>query len=1069
MRLKLTSLLTLLSAFMMQFTFAQEKTITGVITDQMDMPLPGANVMIKGTTTGTQTDFDGNYSINASEGDVLVYSYIGQKTEERTVGAQTVMDVKLVEDAQALEEVIVVGYGTSTKQSFTGTAKQIDAASLEKKSVSNVSQALAGEAAGVRVINTSGQPGTAATIRIRGFGSVNGNRDPLYIVDGVPYTGNINALNPSDIESTTILKDASATAIYGARGANGVVVIKTKSGVRQDSYVEVEARTGFNLSLLPRYSTLDSPEEYIGLTWESIYNRGVATGAADPVAFANNRLFSSSGIDPDYNMWNVANGAELIDPVTGMVRDGVSRKYNPEDWEDYAFQSSDRTEANLRIGGGNENTQYYTSFGYLKDVGYIINSDFERLTARLNVNHQAKDWLHGSMNIGYTLSETNNNGQSSDSGSVFWFVDNIPSIYPLFVRDENGEIVQDPIYGGGLYDYGEAGRGFGALTNSIADATNSLSRSNKHEINTNASLDIIFSDHLKLENRIGAQYYNDSYDGLDNPFYGPSASQGGSIFKRKLEFFSYNILNLLRYNNRWGEHSFDALIAHEANSWEQKYLSGYKFNLVDPDGEEFNNAVGSNPPESFTSDFTLESFFGQANYNFRNTYFLSTTIRRDGSSRFLNNKWGTFGSVGAAWVASNEDFIADIDWITNLKLKTSYGLIGEQGGVGYYPGYDLFALGSLDGNPALIFDTKGNPDLTWETSKMFQTGVEMSISNRVDVNLDYYRKNTDDLIFERRVGPSLGYALIQVNDGSLLNQGLEFDVSSTLLKGDDYFVTLGVNGEVLKNEITEMPIDPATGEPKVIDVQGRFGLAEGKSIYDFYMREWAGVDTQTGVGMWNLYYYDADGSGDLTAGEQIPSLFEYTNRFPERAGDIQKTTTTRYTEATQKYVNKSAIPDVRGAFTLSAGWKGFELSTQFLYSLGGYSYDFVYASLMDNHSAGGNNWHTDIRDRWQQPGDVTDVPRISDNYDINVGSTSTRFLTKADYLALNNIRLGYTLPSSVIENLGVSSLNLYMTGDNLWLSTKRKGFNPTTSQAGTSDWYTYNPLSTFTFGLRAKF
>ncbi|WP_224491475.1 SusC/RagA family TonB-linked outer membrane protein [Robertkochia flava] len=1054
---------------MMQFTFAQEKTITGVITDQMDMPLPGANVMIKGTTTGTQTDFDGNYSINASEGDVLVYSYIGQKTEERTVGAQTVMDVKLVEDAQALEEVIVVGYGTSTKQSFTGTAKQIDAASLEKKSVSNVSQALAGEAAGVRVINTSGQPGTAATIRIRGFGSVNGNRDPLYIVDGVPYTGNINALNPSDIESTTILKDASATAIYGARGANGVVVIKTKSGVRQDSYVEVEARTGFNLSLLPRYSTLDSPEEYIGLTWESIYNRGVATGAADPVAFANNRLFSSSGIDPDYNMWNVANGAELIDPVTGMVRDGVSRKYNPEDWEDYAFQSSDRTEANLRIGGGNENTQYYTSFGYLKDVGYIINSDFERLTARLNVNHQAKDWLHGSMNIGYTLSETNNNGQSSDSGSVFWFVDNIPSIYPLFVRDENGEIVQDPIYGGGLYDYGEAGRGFGALTNSIADATNSLSRSNKHEINTNASLDIIFSDHLKLENRIGAQYYNDSYDGLDNPFYGPSASQGGSIFKRKLEFFSYNILNLLRYNNRWGEHSFDALIAHEANSWEQKYLSGYKFNLVDPDGEEFNNAVGSNPPESFTSDFTLESFFGQANYNFRNTYFLSTTIRRDGSSRFLNNKWGTFGSVGAAWVASNEDFIADIDWITNLKLKTSYGLIGEQGGVGYYPGYDLFALGSLDGNPALIFDTKGNPDLTWETSKMFQTGVEMSISNRVDVNLDYYRKNTDDLIFERRVGPSLGYALIQVNDGSLLNQGLEFDVSSTLLKGDDYFVTLGVNGEVLKNEITEMPIDPATGEPKVIDVQGRFGLAEGKSIYDFYMREWAGVDTQTGVGMWNLYYYDADGSGDLTAGEQIPSLFEYTNRFPERAGDIQKTTTTRYTEATQKYVNKSAIPDVRGAFTLSAGWKGFELSTQFLYSLGGYSYDFVYASLMDNHSAGGNNWHTDIRDRWQQPGDVTDVPRISDNYDINVGSTSTRFLTKADYLALNNIRLGYTLPSSVIENLGVSSLNLYMTGDNLWLSTKRKGFNPTTSQAGTSDWYTYNPLSTFTFGLRAKF
>src|SRR5690606_12685364 len=292
-----------------------------------------------------------------------------------------------------------------------------------QKSVSDISQALAGEAAGVRVINTSGQPGTSATIRIRGFGSVNGNRDPLYIVDGAPFVGNISALNPSDIKSTTILKDASATAIYGSRGANGVIVITTKNGKGQESYIEVETKTGQNLSLIPRSDIIKSPELYAELGWEALKNRGRISGEPDPVAFANETLFSGSGIHPKYNMWNVADGGELIDPATGKIRAGVTRKYTPEDWEDYAFQPANRLEASLRMGGGNEKTSYYTSFGYLKDNGYSINSDYERITTRLNVQHKVKEWLDGSVNIGYTISDSNNNGQSEDSGSVFWFVD----------------------------------------------------------------------------------------------------------------------------------------------------------------------------------------------------------------------------------------------------------------------------------------------------------------------------------------------------------------------------------------------------------------------------------------------------------------------------------------------------------------------------------------------------------------------------------------------------------------------------------------------------------------------
>ncbi len=1071
MRTKFSGILTLFLAFLVQLTFAQEKTVSGTVTDQDGLPLPGASVVIKGTTIGVQTDFDGNYAIQASNGDILVYSFVGQKTEERNVGTSNTINVELGIDAQALDEVIVVGYGTSTKESFTGTATTIDAESISKKSVSDISQALAGEAAGVRIINTSGQPGTPATIRIRGFGSVNGNRDPLYIVDGAPFVGNINALNPTDIKSTTILKDASATAIYGSRGANGVIVITTKNGKGQESYIEVETKTGQNLSLIPRSDIIKSPELYAELGWEALKNRGRISGEQDPVAYANAALFSGSGIHPKYNMWNVADGGELIDPATGKIRPGVTRKYTPEDWEDYAFQPANRLEASLRMGGGNEKTSYYTSFGYLKDNGYSINSDYERITTRLNVQHKVKEWLDGSVNIGYTISDSNNNGQSEDSGSVFWFVDNIPSIYPLFLRDGDGNLVPDPIYGGSQYDYGE-GRGFGGLTNAIADAHYGVDKTKRHEINTNTSLNIHFSDDLVLENRVGMQYYNSSYDNLGNPFYGSSASQNGSIYKTKTEVFSYNILNLLRYTKTFGDHSVSALIAHESNSWERKYMNGYKFNLADPHGEEFNNAVGSSPSASYTRDYTLESYFAQANYDYDHRYFLSGTIRRDGSSRFVNKKWGTFGSIGAAWAITNEEFMANQNTFSNLKLKASYGVIGEQGGVGYYPGYDLFEVANLNGEVSLLFDTKGNPDLTWETSKMFQTGVELGLGNYLDVAVDYYIKNTDNLIFDRRVGPSLGYALLKVNDGQLRNSGLEFNVQAHLIKTPEFYLDLGVNGEFLNNELTTMPIDPSTGVEKTINIDGYFGQAKGHSIYDFYLREWAGVDPADGAAMWNQYFYDANGDGTMQDGEEsISSLQDYLVVNPDRANSIGKQTTKVYQNATQKFVGESAIPTVRGGFHLATGYKGFSLSARFIYGIGGKAYDFTYARLMANDQVGANNWHKDILSRWQKPGDITDVPRLSSDVtgDTNVASSSTRFLTNADYLSLNNIRLGYTIPKNFVEQIGMTDFELWISGDNLFLWSERNGLNPTTSEAGTTDWYTYSPLSTFTFGIRAKF
>lgn len=977
-----------------------------------------------------------------------------------------------------IDEVVIVGYTAVKKEDYTGSVSKVDTENIAKKNVSNVAQALTGEAAGVRVITTSGQPGSEPQIRIRGFGSVSGNREPLYVLDGVPFAGNVSAINPDDIESMTVLKDATATAIYGSRGANGVVLIQTKKGRAGRDVITIESKIGFNAPLIPRYDVIDSPEQYIGLSWEALYNQGRLNGAADPVAYANQRLFSNSGIRPQYNMWN-ATAAQLIDPATGEVRPGVSRKYNPENWKDYAFQTSMRSETNMSISGGEGKTTYYTGIGYLKDEGYSINSKYERYSGRLNVSHQARPWLKGEFNMGYAFSDTDRNGQSEDSGSIFWFVDNIPSIYPLFLRNAQGNMIADPYYGGNQYDYGN-GRGFGALTNSIADATYDLDNRKKHEINANFFLKADITKNLSFETRLGGQYYNNSRNDYSNPYYGSAASQFGSLFKVRTELFSYNFLQLVRYMNRFGNHGIQAFAAHETTDWQYNYLSASKYGLVIPDGQEFNNAINQNPAYSFVYNYALESYFGQAMYDYDNKYLLSASVRRDGSSRFLNEKWDTFWSVGLGWVAHREAFMKD-SFFSRLKFKASYGMIGDQSivsrsaldqNMGYYPGYNVYNPGNFMGLPAAAFDRIGYPELTWERSKVFDAGVEFALgANRfLEATVDYFHRTTDNLIFDKRLAPSTGNAILKVNDGLLVNQGIEFAVTGHIVNKPDFFVDLTVNGEFLKNELTRMPMDDVTGQPKVIDLaEAGYGRAAGHSLYDFYMREWAGVNPETGAAQWVVHYTDNNGNGSFDAGEQILSLFEYMHNNPNAT--VLQGTTEVYQQATQKFVGKSAIPDIRGAFALNAGYKAISLSAQFLYGIGGYSYDGAYGALMHNSVIGNNNWHQDILNRWQNPGDITDVPRLTSNRagDVNYNSMSTRFLTKSDYLVLNNVRLAYTVPAKFYQGIGFNGLTLSLTGDNLWIQTKRKGFNPTTSESGSSNTYRYSPLSTITFGVKANF
>ena len=989
------------------------------------------------------------------------------------IGGQAVMAQKKndsIKDEKAIDEVVIVGYSAVKKNDYTGSVSKVGNENISKKNVSNVAQALTGEAAGVRVITTSGQPGSEPSIRIRGFGSVSGNREPLYVLDGVPFAGNVSAINPDDIESMNVLKDATATAIYGSRGANGVVLIQTKKGKSGKDNISIETKVGFNASLIPRYDVIKSPEQYIGLAWEALYNQGYFNGSSNPVNYANARLFSTAGIRTQYNMWN-ATAAQLIDPVTHSVRDGVQRKYTPEDWRDYGFQTSTRTETNLTISGGSGKTTYYSGIGYLKDEGYSINSLYERYSGRLNVTHQARPWLKGEFNLGYAYSNTNRNGQSEDSGSIFWFVDNIPSIYPLFLRNSSGGFVADPYYGGNQYDYG-VGRGFGALTNSIADATYNLDNRKKHELNANFFLKANITKELSFETRLGGQYYSNSRNDFSNPYYGGAASQFGSLYKVRTELFSYNFLQMLRYMNKFGSHGVQAFVAHETTDWKYNYLSASKYGLVIPDGGEFNNAINQNPAYSYLYNYALESYFGQLMYDYDNKYLLQGSIRRDGSSRFLNDKWDTFYSIGLGWVVNKEDFLKDSKIFSELKLRTSYGTVGEQSGVGYYPGYNVYNPGNFMNLPAAAFDRIGYPDLTWEKSKQFDAGVEFSLmKNRIiEGSVDYFYKSSNNSIFDKRLAPSTGNAIMKVNDGTLVNQGLEFTLTGHIVNKEDFYFDISLNGEMLKNELTRMPFDEVTGKDKILDTsEAGFGRAAGHSLYDFYMREWAGVNPDTGAARWTVNYLDNNNNGKFDSGEQISSLYDFMANNPD--AKVSTSTTEVYSEATQKFVGKSAIPDIRGAFTLNAGYKAFSVSAQFLYGIGGYSYDGAYATLMGNGTVGSNNWSVDILQRWQKAGDITNVPRLTSNRtgDTNYNSRSTRFLTKADYLVLNNVRVAYTLPNKDAQQIGLTGLTLSLTGDNLWIQTKRNGFNPTTSETGGSSTYTYSPLSTITFGVKANF
>lgn len=1079
-----------------------EQQASGVVVDGNGEPVIGASIQAKGSTQGTISDYDGKFELSVPESvKTLVVSFVGMSTKEVAVGKN--LRVVLTENTEVIQEVVVTGYGTVAKGAYAGSAQAVKAEDIEKKNPSDITKALSGEVAGVQVVNSSGQPGTVAGIRIRGIGSISANSSPLYVVDGIPLdAGSISSIDPGDIASTTILKDATATSLYGSRGANGVVLITTKKGSSNgdEGKIEVDVKAGVNMRLLPMHEVVDSPEDYIVLAWQSLYNQEriiKKQSETNAVTNANRGLYGEEGIPTIYNLWN-KQGRQLINPYDSRGNVNPTFDYanvqrlptyeNMESWYNTLFSNGLKAEATAKISGGSEKLNYYTSFGYLKDEGYYTASDFQRFNTRANINYEAKKWLKGGLNIQYSYATMSNPVQDDNAANNgFLFVNQIPPIYPVYVRDANGNIAIDPNNGGKMYDYGdngneniaeEGGRPYSFGINPAGALEWDKQRVVRHQTVANAFLEFKLYEGLKFTVNAGVQYLNNRINSLTNKYYGDAAGIG-RIANAQYNYLAFTSNQLLEYNKTFNEHSIRVMAGHETTYYTYNYQYGYKKNIVLDDVDELSNAVSMDAVEGYARTSTLESALATVTYDYDSRYLITANYRADGSSKFAKgHRWGHFGSVGGAWNFTNESFMSDYkDWIKNGKLRLSWGVLGNQD-IGDMMFTDQYNITNVDGDKGYIWSYKGNPELTWERTSTIDLGLEFSVGNYVDVEFDYFYKKTDNMLFPRYVAPSLGYGGYYVNDAAMENQGIEFDIKAHLVDTRNIKLDLRLNGGYYRNKMLQMPIDgyDENGDEMRMVMSG--GMAVGHSTADWYMVHYEGVN-ENGEATYTAYYDANKGNFGTTAAElvgegekednYIGSVYEYTLKNPD--ADIRTTSVSGQdcAYAGNNYTGKSYMPDLDGGFGIDFEAYGVTLSVSCAYRIGGYGYDNNYALLMHSDKIGSRNWHKDMKNAWTENNKNTNIPRLSNGSDLYANMASDRFLTSNSYLSLNNINLGYKFPKKLIEKIKLNNLQIWVAADNLAIATARKGYNPMMSASGTNGYNDYSPLSTIMGGIKVQF
>lgn len=993
---------------------AQEKAITGTVTDKDDLPLPGVSIVVTGTTYGTQTDFDGNYTINVSQGDVLRFSYIGQTTVNITVGASNIINVKMEDDAQALEEVVVIGYGVQKRKEITGAISSISGQDIQGLVTPSFESQIAGRAAGVQVTTNTGIIGESPRIRIRGIASIGSGTSPLIVVDGMPiYSGDVGGyasanglgdINPNDIESFEILKDGAATAIYGSRAANGVILITTKKGKRGTMQVSYNSVTGF-ASAIKTFDLLETPD-FLTIANEKRTNRGQAPWA----------------IGSDYNT----------------------------DWQKEVLNSSAlQMDHNLSLNGGTDKTRYFMSLGYTDQQGVAVSNSMKRYSIRTNIEHDVNKWLTIGGSIALTRTEYNglNTGGNSLSGNIFNATRQLPNT-PIFNPNHPSgyNITQDGNNVGPWDNTSPVGDNISNIAYVLAN-NKFQSKINRTIVNTFASVQLAkgfnYRFQASADNPItsGFLYYS--------PIHGDGRGSNGRLQNNNSERLRWNIQNILNYNTSINDsHNIALTGVMEHQKEKNQSFFGTGTDLLD----EFYNqnlvtgAYGTQTSGGSITENGIISYVGRASYNYKQKYFLQASIRRDGISKLSDaNRWNNFTGYSAGWNIASEEFFSGLNpTISEFKLRGSYSEVGNTE-IGSYPYLGLTSASQYGTLNGIAFTQFGNDQLLWETSKKTDYGVDLGFfDNKLTFNFDYYKNDIDGLILDVPVPHSLGVPdnRIKTNIGSLVNEGYEFTLNYSAFNTQHFSWNVSANLTLDKNTVTNIPDgqDILGGTFTDANIAQNLIIRQGESINSIYGYRYWGVNPANG----NPVYYKKDGT--LVQGNLATTSYFVFN--PNDPSNIATAAT--LSAAEDRTIIGGSLPKYYGSLINSFTYKDFDFSFMFRYSGGNKVFNSTRRDLVTQNF---NNNSTEILGRWQSPENPGDgiTPRLyasSNTFTNLTGSASTRFLEKGDFISLDNISLGYKLPTNLTERLNVNQVRFFVQAQNMLTITNYKGLNPEMESGG---------------------
>lgn len=1028
---------------------AQTTNVTGTVTDATDgSPIPGVSVFVKGTTIGTVTRIDGTYTLAVpTSATTIVFSFVGMTTQEIAFTGQATINAVLQSDAVDVGEVVVVAYGTTKKESLTGSAAVIDEKKIESRSVSSVAQILTGSATGVQTTAGSGQPGSSPEIRIRGIGTLNTSADPLIVLDGGQYEGNLSSINPADIASMTVLKDASSTALYGSRAANGVIIITTKKGTKgkENMTVTLKAQGGVIDQALPFYEAVNA-QDYYELQAEAYAQSRFGSGANANIdearAYAYENIFSQLNYNP---FIGVANND--IVRSDGKINPNAKVGFPDLDWYDAAMQQGYRQNYDLSLSGGSEKVSYFYSASYLDERGYIIRSDYERFNTRLNIDFNVRDWLQLGSNLSASIIDSDiGTSNSATYANPFRNARMTAPIYPIYLIDQaTGDYILD---GAGEKQFDDGGlysRPINNGRNAIAELSWNSDQYKRNNFGNRSYAKFTILDGLTATFNVGVDIQNYHYKGFENEKIGDGAP-AGRMDETRYRRTTVTLNQLINYEKSYNDvHNFSVLLGHESYSREYTYQRGFKNESIVKGIYELNNFVNTSTNTSYTQDKAVEGYLARVKYDYDNKYYIEGSYRRDGSSTFHEDvRWGDFYSIGGSWRIGKEDFLQSVGWLDNLKLRASYGEVGNDniGNYGYQALYETYPNA---GHPGIRWSTVGNTALTWEVNKTFDVALDFALFNRMSGSVEWYNRKSDDLLYEMPLPLTMGLLDQPRNIAAMVNRGLEINVQGDIIRNTDFRWNLSLMASTNTNEITSIP------EPFV---DGTKRWSEGHSIYDFWLRKYYDVDPTDGATRFHVWEDVVNDAGEVTGSKLA---------YDENGDPVL---TKNRNDAGFGYVGATAFPDLMGSIGTELAYKGFSLNMLLTYSLGGTMLDNIYQDMLDAYQ--GESLHPDAKKSWKNPGDITDFPRLQ-YANPNLYATSDFFLVSSDYLNIRNVTLTYDFPSSMISNWGLGRLSVFVTGENLHTFTARKGMNPMFNFNGTQDVFAYSPSRSLIFGFNLQF